>query len=82
MNFNDLFDKGVDAYCQHAFEPKGLLFYVHIPKCSGTSSVNHLIKVFERSWHFAYDKIREDAVDLYPYLRDMYEQKRDKEIEE
>jgi len=29
-----------------------------------------------------YDKIKEDAVDLYPYLRDLYEQKRDKEIEE
>jgi len=28
-----------------------------------------------------YDHIREDAVDLYPYLRDLYEQKRDKEIE-
>jgi len=29
-----------------------------------------------------YDRIREDAVDLYPYLRDLYEQKRDKEIKE
>jgi phospholipid-binding lipoprotein MlaA len=29
-----------------------------------------------------YDEIRKDAVDLYPYLRDLYEQKRAKEIEE
>ena len=29
-----------------------------------------------------YMKIREDAVDLYPYLRDMYEQYREKQIEE
>ena len=29
-----------------------------------------------------YEHIRADAVDLYPYLRDMYEQKRKREIEE
>ncbi|MCK4776942.1 MAG: VacJ family lipoprotein, partial [Actinomycetia bacterium] len=29
-----------------------------------------------------YDKLKEDAVDLYPYLRDVYEQYRDKQIEE
>ncbi len=27
-----------------------------------------------------YEQIRKDAVDLYPYLRDIYEQKRDEEI--
>lgn len=29
-----------------------------------------------------YDKMREDALDLYPYLRDVYEQYRKKQIEE
>jgi phospholipid-binding lipoprotein MlaA len=29
-----------------------------------------------------YDKMKEDAVDLYPFLRDMYEQRRKKQIEE
>lgn len=29
-----------------------------------------------------YDKLKEDAVDLYPYLRDVYEQYRDKQIKE
>ncbi|MCW8894316.1 VacJ family lipoprotein [Sulfurimonas sp.] len=29
-----------------------------------------------------YDKLKQDAVDLYPYLRDLYEQYRDKQIEE
>jgi len=29
-----------------------------------------------------YDKMKEDAVDLYPYLRDIYEQRRNKLIEE
>lgn len=29
-----------------------------------------------------YEKMRKDAVDLYPYLRDVYEQYRDKQIEE
>jgi len=29
-----------------------------------------------------YEEIRKDAVDLYPYIRDIYEQKRAKEIEE
>lgn len=29
-----------------------------------------------------YDKMKEDAVDLYPYLRDVYEQYREKQIKE
>lgn len=29
-----------------------------------------------------YDRMKEDAVDLYPYLRDIYEQHRDKQIKE
>ncbi len=33
-------------------------------------------------YHNQYEEIRKDAVDLYPYLRDLYEQKRAKEIEE
>jgi len=30
----------------------------------------------------SYDKLKKDAVDLYPYLRDVYEQYRDKQIKE
>jgi len=30
----------------------------------------------------SYDKMKQDAVDLYPYLRDVYEQHRNKQIEE
>ena len=29
-----------------------------------------------------YEKIKENAIDLYPYLRDLYEQKRQREVEE
>jgi phospholipid-binding lipoprotein MlaA len=29
-----------------------------------------------------YEKIKENAIDLYPYLRDLYEQKRKREVEE
>lgn len=29
-----------------------------------------------------YDKLKEDSIDLYPYLRDIYEQHRDKQIKE
>ncbi len=29
-----------------------------------------------------YDNVREDALDLYPFLRDLYEQNRQKEIKE
>ena len=29
-----------------------------------------------------YENIKKDALDLYPFLRDIYEQKRKKEIEE
>jgi len=30
----------------------------------------------------AYEKLRKDAIDLYPFLRDAYEQRRDKLIKE
>ncbi|MGE0738433.1 MlaA family lipoprotein [Sulfurimonas sp.] len=45
------------------------------------------VKVLEKtntiSLHMdKYDKMKEDAVDLYPFLRDMYEQRRKKQIEE
>lgn len=44
-------------------------------------------KLYEKTNNFSlhndrYEKIKEDAIDLYPYLRDMYEQYRDKQIKE
>jgi len=45
------------------------------------------IKLYEKTNNFSlendkYAKIKENAIDLYPYLRDMYEQYRDKQIKE
>jgi len=45
------------------------------------------VKLYEKTNNFSldndkYEKIKEDAVDLYPYLRDMYEQYRDNQIKE
>ena len=46
-----------------------------------------LVKSFEYINEFSldtemYENIKKDAVDLYPYLRDIYEQRRKKQIEE
>lgn len=46
-----------------------------------------LVKSYENINSFSlnkdkYEKIREDAVDLYPYMKNMYEQYRDKQIKE
>ncbi|MEA2100423.1 MAG: VacJ family lipoprotein [Campylobacterota bacterium] len=45
------------------------------------------VKAYEKTNEFslsleAYAKLKEDAIDLYPYLRDIYEQYRDKQIKE
>jgi phospholipid-binding lipoprotein MlaA len=45
------------------------------------------IKLYEKTNNFSldndkYERIKENAVDLYPYLRDMYEQYRDNQIKE
>ena len=45
------------------------------------------VKAYEKTNNFSlninsYEKLKEDAVDLYPYLRDVYEQYRDKQIKE
>ena len=50
------------------------------PEYLGVKSVEYFNRMSLHSTE--YDMIREDAVDLYPYLRDMYEQKRAREIEE
>ncbi len=45
--------------------------------------IDILYKTNEYSFHpDFYEKIKADAIDLYPYLRDMYNQKREKEIQE
>jgi len=45
--------------------------------------VNIFDKLNKTSFTYkAYEKIKQDAVDLYPYLRDMYEQRREKLIKE
>lgn len=43
----------------------------------GFQSINHLSLNSEK-----YEKLRADAVDLYPYMRDVYEQLREKQIKE
>ena len=45
--------------------------------------IKSLEKINYTSIHMSeYEKLKADAVDLYPYLRDVYEQYRDKQIEE
>lgn len=45
--------------------------------------IDILYKTNQHSFHpDIYEKIKADAIDLYPYLRDVYNQKREKEIKE
>ena len=57
MNYNDLFELGVDRYIENAFSPKQPIVYTHIPKCAGTSSVESFKSIFDNVWHFEFDKI-------------------------
>ncbi len=57
MNFDDLFQPDIQVYLDNAFVPKQMILYVHIPKCSGTSTVTALKESFPRNWHFEYATI-------------------------
>ncbi len=59
MIFDDLFRLDFQQYLYSAFVPKQTIVYVHMPKCSGTSSINALKNSFEHVWHFEYTKIDE-----------------------
>ena len=59
MNFDDLFGNDLSSYLDGVFQPRKMLFYMHIPKCAGTSSVKTLVAAYSRCWHFQFDRIDE-----------------------
>jgi hypothetical protein len=60
MTFLDLQNTQLADYIENAFSKKDqLIVYQHVPKCAGTSSVEHLKTIRQDHWHFPFDKIEE-----------------------
>lgn len=82
-NVRDIAGITLDAYLSPLVNVRGLENY-KIPKNFAESvGIYTLFLVNRTSLHLGeYEDLKKDAVDLYPFLRDIYEQKRDAEIAE
>lgn len=82
-NVRDLVGLSVDAYLSP------LVYMENLEKYKIPRHKDHSIAIFigdfinKTSLHLGeYESLREDAIDLYPFFRDTYEQKRDSDIAE
>ena len=82
-NVRDIVGITLDAYLSPLVNVRGLENY-KIPQNLGESVAIYTVHVINKtSLHLGeYEEIRKDAVDLYPFIKDIYEQKRDAEIAE
>ena len=82
-NVRDIFGIIGDGYLSPLVNIRGLENY-KIPKNLGQSVGIYTIYLINRtSLHLGeYESLKEDAIDLYPFLRDIYEQKRISDIAE
>lgn len=82
-NVRDIFGITGDAYLSPLVNTRGLENY-KIPKNLGQSIGIYTIQIINKtSLHLGeYENLKEDAIDLYPFFRDTYEQKRVSDIAE
>lgn len=82
-NLRDLTGITLDAYLSPLVNVRGLENY-KIPKNLGQSiGIVAVYMINRTSLHLGeYEDLKKDAIDLYPFLRDIYEQKRNSDIAE
>jgi len=82
-NMRDVLGLTADAYMSPLQYQKGLKKY-KIPNNYGQAiGIYSFEKLNQNSLHLgAYESLKKDAIDLYPFLRDIYEQKRTADIAE
>lgn len=82
-NIRDIAGITADGYLSPLVNVRGLENY-KIPKNLAQSIGIYAVRIINKtSLHLEeYENLREDAVDLYPFLRDIYEQKRNSDIAE
>lgn len=82
-NMRDVLGLTADAYMSPLQYQKGLKKY-KIPNNYGQAiGIYSFEKLNQNSLHLgAYESLKKDAIDLYPFLRDIYEQKRNADIKE
>jgi phospholipid-binding lipoprotein MlaA len=82
-NLRDIVGITADGYLSPLVNVRGLEKY-KIPKnLEQTIGIYTIYLINKTSLHLGeYEDLKKDAVDLYPFLRDIYEQKRDSEIAE
>lgn len=81
-NLRDIAGLSVDAYLDPTFSLEERKYRIpdNLEKSLGIVALRVVNKT---SLHLGeYENLKKDAIDLYPFLRDIYEQKRDNEIKE
>lgn len=82
-NVRDLVGITIDAYASPLINIRGLENYKIPDNFAETTAIAAWYFVNKNSLELGqYESIKKDAIDLYPFLRDIYEQKRISEIEE
>jgi len=83
-NIRDIVGLSADAYLSPITNISELDSSYKIPKTFGvTAAIYGGYMINKTSLHLGeYENLKEDAVDLYPFLRDVYEQKRNSDIAE
>ena len=81
-NVRDLVGITVDAYASPLINVRGLENYKIPDNFAQSVGITTFYFVNKNSLHLGeYESIKKDAIDLYPFLRDIYEQNRISEIE-
>jgi len=82
-NFRDLAGISVDAYLSPLVNVRGLVNYIIPDNFTQSTAIVAGYYINKTSLELGhYESLKKDALELYPFLRDIYEQKRDAEIEE
>lgn len=82
-NLRDIAGITADGYLSPLVHVKSLEKYRIPQNVEETVGIYTIHLINKTSLHLGeYEDLKKDAVDLYPFLRDIYEQKRDDEIEE
>jgi len=82
-NLRDIIGLTADGYLSPLLYQKGLKHYKIPQNYTQALSIYALDAVNKNTLHpGAYESLKKDAIDLYPFLRDVYEQKRDADIKQ
>lgn len=82
-NVRDIVGLTADGYLSPVLYQEGIKKYKIPQNYTETAAIYAIETINKNSLHLgAYESLKKDAIDLYPFLKDIYEQKRISDIEE